>query len=109
MIEISDTDPRSSFQLALNEELVVRLPENPTTGYLWQFTQSGTGALKEVENRYIAGTEPRGGPVPGAGGQRVIRFVAEKKGSVQLEAIHRREWEPPTKDLQRRVFSLVVR
>jgi inhibitor of cysteine peptidase len=109
MIELSDTDPRSSVQLALGEELVIRLPENPTTGYRWQFAQSGTGALKEVEDRFVAGAEHRGGPVPGAGGHRVAKFVAEKNGSVQLEAVERREWEPLTKSLQRRIYAIVVR
>ena len=104
MIEISDSDAGSSHQLSPGEELCVRLPENPTTGYRWQLTQSGSGRLKLVEDRF----EP-GGSAVGSAGHRALRFVAEKAGAVALEAVHRREWEQASSNDKKKAFAIVVR
>jgi hypothetical protein len=59
-----------------------------------------------VDDCFATGSE---GAAPGAGGQRVIRFVGQQPGEVRLEALLRREWDPPGNNLQRRVFAISVR
>jgi len=108
LVVVTDSNPSSSFQLAIGEELILRLPENPTTGYVWRFTQSGTGALRQVDDRYVAKAEPSG-PAPGAGGHHQATFIGEKKGGLQLEATEGREWESSDQSVQRRVYTIVVR
>jgi inhibitor of cysteine peptidase len=106
MIEISDSDSGSSHLMSRGEELMVRLRENPTTGHRWQLTQAGTGKLELVEDRFEAAGD---GSAPGTGGHRVVRFVAEQTGSVQLEAEERRQWDQPSPSNQRRHYTIVVR
>jgi inhibitor of cysteine peptidase len=108
VIELSDANAGSSHQLSQGEELHVRLPENPTTGYRWQFTQTGGGTLRVVEDRF----EPGGAGTPaaaGASGIRVVRFAAENSGNLTLEATERREWEPASAHSKKKTYSIVVR
>jgi inhibitor of cysteine peptidase len=106
MIEISDSDSGSSHLLSRGEEVLVRLRENPTTGYRWQLTQAGAGRLGLVDDRFEAGSDAS---APGTGGHRVVRFVAEQTGSVRLEAEERRQWDQASASNQRRHYTIVVR
>ena len=91
--------------LPAGDEVVIRLPENPTTGYRWQVTHSGAGELALVEERFVPGSANAG---MGAGGDRILRYQARKAGEVRIEAVLRREWEPPQASDQRREFAIVV-
>ena len=98
----------SSHTVRVGEELVIRLAENPTTGYVWQIRQSGAGALRVAESRFESGT-PAGARAPaGAGGERVVRLVGERPGRVQVEALRRRPWEPDSAALERKEFRVEV-
>jgi inhibitor of cysteine peptidase len=103
MIQLGESDGDSQRSLAQGEEVVIRLAENPTTGYQWQLSVSGSARLELVEDSLERGAA---GAV-GAGGFRVVRYRAQGVGSVQIEALHRRAWED--KPLARRVFRLEVR
>jgi inhibitor of cysteine peptidase len=102
-IELSESSSASSYVLPRNEELVLTLAENPTTGFRWEVLQSGAGAL-----RLLGDAADAGSAVPGAGRRRVLRFVAQDPGSVELTLVLRRSWEPPEAALERRVFSIVA-
>jgi len=108
LIEISDSDSGSSHLLARGDELLVKLPENPTTGFRWHFTQSGSGRLRLLEDRFEQGATA-GAVVAGAAGSRVVRFAAETSGALVLEALERREWEPVAPGNKKKVFSIEVR
>jgi len=91
LTDIGEADSGSARSLSGGEELRISLRENPTTGYRWQVTQSGTGELRLIEDRFDAGST-----IPsavGAAGTRVLRFVAQKPGEVQIELVNRRPWE----------------
>lgn len=105
-IEISESDLTAPRTLARGDEVVIRLPENPTTGYRWQVTPSGLGELALVEERFVPASANAG---VGASGDRVLRFQGRKQGEVKLEAVLRREWDPPHASVQRREFAIVVR
>ena len=104
-IELSDLNAASTHLLAREDELLIRLAENPTTGYRWQVTQSGNGELELVDDRFVASA---GDAIPGAGGHRVVRFVGRKPGNVQIEAVERRSWESSNSSQERRVYSIVI-
>jgi inhibitor of cysteine peptidase len=105
-IEISADETTASRALSRDEDLVVQLSENPTTGYRWQLTQSGTAQLGLVENRFVGGAS---GTQPGGGGHRLVRFVGQQPGAVVVEAVLRRDWDPPGTVLEKRVFAIAVR
>jgi inhibitor of cysteine peptidase len=92
VIELSEPEDGSSHSLPIGEELVVRLQENPTTGYRWQFSQSGPGGLEQVEDTFGQASGGEAG-APGAGGRRILRFVGKQRGRVRVEARLGRSWE----------------
>jgi len=106
VIEIHDTDSGGPQTVRVGQEVVIRLSENPTTGYSWEFRQSGSGELRVLENRFEAG----GGATPmvGAGGQRIVRLVGERVGQVQIDMVERRPWESESASQQRRGFTIQV-
>jgi inhibitor of cysteine peptidase len=109
MLELRDSDSGSTRTIRSGDEIVIRLAENPTTGYAWEIRQAGEGALRVVESRFEGGgAEGGGGPAPGAGGQRVVRLAGERAGTVRIEAVERRPWDPPAEAQQRREFTIVV-
>lgn len=103
-IEISDAAAAGPHVLGRGDEVVLRLEENPTTGYRWQIAQSGAGELGLVDDRFVPGA---GDTAPGAGGHRIVRFVGRQPGEVRLEAVLRRSWEA-TGVSQQRVFVVIV-
>lgn len=102
-VELNESSPAAPQAVARNEEVVLRLAENPTTGYRWEVSTSGAGELALVEDTFIVGTG-----IPGAGGQRVFRYVCRGPGNVQLEAIKRRPWEAGVA-LEKKAFLIEIR
>ena len=107
LIELSEASSGSSLQLNVGDEVLVRLVENPTTGYRWQLSQSGRGELELVEDGFEH-SHPGPPAAPGAAGMRRLRFIARKPGAVRLEAVEQRSWQTSGSE-QRRAFSLLVR
>ncbi len=63
--------------------VVIRLAENPTTGYRWEVT----------DGPVLCGDEFAGaGGAPGAGGERVLRFSVAGPGTTWFSAVLRRQW-----------------
>lgn len=79
------------------DTIVVRLPENPSTGFRWEFA----GAVA-VSDDFVGGPPA----MPGAGGERVIRFVAPASGMLTIHAELRRAWEKDAAPQSR--FEVIV-
>ncbi|GAV45361.1 protease inhibitor I42 family protein [Streptomyces acidiscabies] len=77
----------SLVQVRAGDDIVVELPENPSTGYLWEITG--------IEGLEVTGDDHASAPtgLVGAGGSRVLRLRAEKAGEGRLELVYRRSWE----------------
>ena len=71
------------------ETLEFNAPENPTTGYRWQIMQPLK--LFKTEELYVA-TEVEEG-VMGSGGEKKIKFTAEKPGQELIQLAYVRPWE----------------
>lgn len=109
MLVISEADVSSSHQLAVGEEVILRLPENPTTGYRWQFTPSGSGRLRLLTDRFESGASGGTMPPPGAAGHRVLHFVAEHGGDVQLALVNKRASPAVASGDKQLTFAILVR
>ena len=95
--EFEVTESGSSVTVSVGDEIVVRVPEIPTTGYAWTITSVG-GPLRLVESSYVpdgpAGPAGNGvAPAPGAGGKRLIRLRAASPGEAAAELALKRPWE----------------
>jgi inhibitor of cysteine peptidase len=86
---LRDFDLPGPLDIRAGEELVLELPENPTTGYRWSLQVSGS-ALRELP----AATYTASGTGIGAGGHRTFRFIAAQPGTASIHATLSRSWEP---------------
>jgi inhibitor of cysteine peptidase len=75
----------------LRDEIHVRLPETPSTGYVWDLVDPGAGVVEVVADRFE--TADVADDQIGAGGVRHLwlRVVAPGSGRIRLEL--RRPWQ----------------
>jgi inhibitor of cysteine peptidase len=88
MIEIDGSADGTTHELAVGDQLVIWLPENPTTGYRW--------AGEAVDSRVISidlGQFRRLAATTGGGGSRGITLTALAAGSVRVALKRWRAWE----------------
>ena len=101
-LNVTDANSGDSVALARNQQLVVRLPSNPTTGYRWALAQQSTPVL-EPEG---APTFEKGTGAAGANGTETWRFAPTQAGEGTLRLEYRRLWEVDTAPA--RVVSIKV-
>jgi predicted secreted protein len=85
--------------------IVIRLPENPTTGYRWDITRSN--GLRILDDSYVY-PDPSG-KMTGAGGWRRVTLMPEAPGTESFSAVHKRSWEDETGNEQHFSFQFEVR
>ncbi len=71
------TDSGQPISIGVNQEFVIALDSNPTTGYSWQESHDET-MLELMEKTYKPGEEAEQGAV-GAGGVDYFRFKAVRR------------------------------
>jgi inhibitor of cysteine peptidase len=96
-LELVDPTTDALLKMTVGARLVVRLAENPTTGYRWRHTLTEHGVVEWLEDEYAADSDRRG-----SGGRRSITFRALHAGSTAIQFTLRRSWEsnPPLKSLR---------
>ena len=85
-----------SVKIADDDEFVIALPANPSTGYSW--TAGDDADVTFVSSRQVAG-----GSQPGAAGMQELTFRATNTGRSTLELAYARSFEsgvPPAKTAQ---------
>jgi inhibitor of cysteine peptidase len=82
-------DNDKSIDVHVGDSIVVRLPENPTTGFAWSIDKADAHVLRLQSSRY----SPAARGAVGGGGQRSLRFKAITAGTVRLQLKLWREWE----------------
>ncbi|CAH2601989.1 Protease inhibitor I42 family protein [Rhodovastum atsumiense] len=92
--------------LAIGDHLVVRLAENPSTGYSWHVDQSGILTL--VGSDYLPQAIPQRGWV-GSGGEHSFRFHAQTAGASELRLSYSRPWEHDQAPAQTAVIAVEAR
>ncbi|MDT7596598.1 MAG: inhibitor of cysteine peptidase [Pseudonocardiales bacterium] len=86
-MELILDDDGSRRTVPVGDEIVVRLPETPTTGYLWRLDLV-TDELQLIDDHYEAPAIPRGAP-----GVHVLTFRAVRDGPAMLKVVKGRSWE----------------
>ena len=88
-ITLTRVDNGNAVALRVGDRLVLRLEENPSTGYRW--------ALETHDEEVVSLQHQEYGPFPhaavGGGGQRSWTFIAQKAGTDTLQLKLRRPWE----------------
>jgi inhibitor of cysteine peptidase len=75
----------------VGDEVLVRLPENPSTGYRWEL-DSPPGSLELADDAYV---RSRDGAV-GSGGERHFTLRATSIGEAEIQLRLARSWEQQT-------------
>ncbi len=99
VIEVDDNANGSTVTLAPSQALVIRLSENPTTGYRWA-VESSPGMRLDVDKFSPIGTGV------GAGGSRSLQWSAEAPGIHRITLVLQRPWGPSTETTKH--FTLTV-
>lgn len=90
-MELTLDDDGSRRTVLVGEEVVVKLPETPTTGYQWRLDGAISG-LQLTDDSYEAAT-----PIPrGAPGVHVFTLRAVREGEATLKVVEGRSWENHT-------------
>jgi len=82
------TDPGQTVNIGVNQEFIIALGSNPTTGYSWQESHDQT-MLELLEKSYRE--EAKEGVV-GAGGVEYFRFKALKAGQTEITMTYEQPW-----------------
>jgi inhibitor of cysteine peptidase len=88
ILTLTTTDNGTTVETRQEDEIIVRLAENPTTGYRWHLDQLPEG-LEQVQDTFILDPDPQ----IGSGGTREFRFRATTPGTAKLELKHWQQWE----------------
>ena len=97
------TDPGQAIEIGTNQEFVIALGSNPTTGYGWQESHDAT-MIELVEKIYKE--EAKEGVV-GAGGVEYFRFKTLNKGETEITLVYKRLWEEEF--LEQKVFTIDIK
>lgn len=93
MLELDQGDVPREHTVRVGEEVVLRLPENPTTGFRWTLSTGTCGVLSWESDSYTASGAELGSP-----GVRVFRMRAAAPGLAELRLHRRRRWETAAAD-----------
>jgi inhibitor of cysteine peptidase len=100
MTELEVPAGADDVSAAVGDTVILRLPENATTGYVWSVAEREPGLALVVDS-----TVPSEGTNVGAGGAHVFHFRAERPGVWHLTFRLARAWDPAVLDER----SLTVR
>lgn len=97
------TDPAQAISTGVDQEFVIALDSNPTTGYNWEAIYDESMLSLEREEYNPDEEEPG---LVGAGGTQYYRFKALKTGSTEINLTYLRSWEEEYID--RKVFTVDI-
>lgn len=98
------TDSGQTINIGVNQEFVIALGSNPTTGYSWHENYD-ENMIKLVEKTYELGEEAKEGVV-GAGGIEYFRFKALQAGKTEIIVTYKRPWEK--EEVEQKVFPVNI-
>jgi inhibitor of cysteine peptidase len=92
MFTFTEADNGKTGDITRNTRFAVVLPENPTTGFMWNATLSS--GLELQSSDYHQDDAPTG--MVGVGGTHTWVILAKDIGNQKFSAISQRGWEPVT-------------
>ncbi|MFC9435696.1 protease inhibitor I42 family protein [Nocardia sp. NPDC057030] len=105
-VTVTEADNGQERTLAVGQSLVVTLPANPSTGYLWQITELDANLLQAQGDPGFK-PDPNVPVAPGSGGGSVWTFVGKAAGSTKLSMDYLRPWEQGIEPAQK--FSMTIK
>jgi inhibitor of cysteine peptidase len=106
-VVVAPDPPGGRIELALGQELVVRLPGNPSTGYRWSLAAAPAGPLEATGSPAFERAQTAS--QVGAGGHEVWKFKSIQKGQDALRFEYRRPWEKDVPAAQTASYQVTLR
>ena len=105
-VTVSADQSGTSVALASGQDLVVRLPSNPTTGYRWIYVEPKDAVLRvDGPSSY----EAQSAGAAGAGGTEIWKLAPLKPGQQQLRFEYRRPWEQDVAPSRVATYTVTVK
>ncbi len=102
-ITVTQGKSGKSYTLLKGDTLVVKLAENPSTGYAWK-TITRPACLRAISSKYKPNKITSDTPLVGGGGKRTFTYRAKAKGKGTLKLVYKRS----TEDGSGSAFSLRI-
>ncbi|MFC1987209.1 protease inhibitor I42 family protein [Chloroflexota bacterium] len=99
------TDADKTINTTVNQEFIIALDSNPTTGYNWEASYDES-ILKLADSKYEVGRQTQTDLV-GAGGTQYFQFKALKTGKTEITVTYKRSWE--TDFAEQKVFNVDIK
>lgn len=91
-IKRTKNDNDKTIEAHVGDTVVIDLPENPTTGYLWTIkTIQGKESVNVNNPTFKVENDPKR---EGGGGVRTFNLDIRTSGTAAIEITLRRNWEP---------------
>ena len=97
LITVTADDNGDTIAVPAGDVVLVKLEENPTTGYQWNATAGGSAVI--AADTYIMSLEASQGMV-GAGGTHEWFVTFPDGGDGAFDAVYARPWEEPAEDAE---------
>ncbi|MFC1901105.1 protease inhibitor I42 family protein [Chloroflexota bacterium] len=97
-------DPAETISVSVDQEFIITLDSNPTTGYDWEESYDSS-LLSLVDSEYSPDEKAAG--LVGAGGTQYFRFKALKTGNTEITLVYNRSFE--TEILETKVFNVEIK
>jgi inhibitor of cysteine peptidase len=101
------TDSSQKINVGVNQEFIIALQANPTTGYDWQPVFDST-LISQVKKDYQQ-DDHSGQQIVGSGGTDFFTYKALKAGETKITLTYYRPWETPKAEDQQQVFNVVIK
>lgn len=92
-LTLTQEESGKNVTLAAGEAVAVQLPENPTTGYSWEFftEPENQDVIGDIKEEYTQDKAESG--MVGVGGTKTYSFTAKQSGNVTIKGYYYRPWE----------------
>jgi inhibitor of cysteine peptidase len=103
-VELTESDNGKTVEMQAGDMLVVRLHENPSTGFRWQLEEPDSKIIRLQGNEFV----PQSAAI-GSGGDERWTFEASAPGKTKLGFKLWRHWEGERSIQRRFAVSLAVK
>jgi inhibitor of cysteine peptidase len=88
--QLAVADNGRTLKIKVDDQIIVALEGNPSTGYTWEAKDLDAGMLQQVGETQFKSSNPGS---TGAGGTLTLTFKALRAGTSTLTLIYHRPWE----------------
>lgn len=102
-VNLTGADNGEKVALFADQELVIQLDSNPSTGYTWETKDMDATMFEQAGDAKFTSSNPN---LVGSGGTTTLTFRVLKTGNATLTLVYHRPWETGVDPLY--TFSITV-